>query len=80
MVASVREFVTVVVVAVAVMSGCCNYRALLNQLVVTMAAVHFARQLRNGCMVTVPVALVRRQSSHMATLSCGVYIILGNNG
>lgn len=36
--------------------------------------------LRNGCVVVVPPLLVRRQPSHMMILSCGVYLVLGNNG
>jgi exosome complex component RRP4 len=37
-------------------------------------------QLRNGQLVAVPPALVRRLKSHFLSLSCGVDVILGLNG
>ncbi|KAI8817119.1 uncharacterized protein EV422DRAFT_500363 [Fimicolochytrium jonesii] len=37
-------------------------------------------KLRNGSLVTVPSALVKRTKSHFATLPCGVDVILGLNG
>lgn len=37
-------------------------------------------QLRNGQLVTVPPALIRRLKSHFLTLPCGVDLILGLNG
>ncbi|THH27740.1 hypothetical protein EUX98_g6439 [Antrodiella citrinella] len=37
-------------------------------------------QLRNGQLVTVPPALIRRLKSHFLSLPCGVDLILGLNG
>ncbi|KAI8900081.1 hypothetical protein BC833DRAFT_583225 [Globomyces pollinis-pini] len=37
-------------------------------------------KLRNGCLVTVPSALVKRSKSHFITLPCGVDVVLGLNG
>jgi exosome complex component RRP4 len=37
-------------------------------------------KLRNGQMVIVPAALVKRCKQHFHTLDCGVDVILGNNG
>ena len=37
-------------------------------------------KLENGQFVEVPPALIKRCKSHFKTLSCGVDIILGNNG
>ncbi|TPX67583.1 hypothetical protein SpCBS45565_g03712 [Spizellomyces sp. 'palustris'] len=37
-------------------------------------------KLRNGSLVIVPSALVKRTKSHFATLPCGVDVILGLNG
>lgn len=37
-------------------------------------------KLRNGQLVTVPPALIRRLKSHFLTLPCGVDLILGLNG
>ncbi|KAI9100449.1 hypothetical protein DFS34DRAFT_614634 [Phlyctochytrium arcticum] len=37
-------------------------------------------KLRNGSLVTVPSALVKRTKSHFCTLPCGVEVILGLNG
>ncbi|KAI8921903.1 hypothetical protein DFJ77DRAFT_425019 [Powellomyces hirtus] len=37
-------------------------------------------KLRNGSLVTVPSALVKRTKSHFVTLPCGLDVILGLNG
>ncbi|KAJ3206269.1 exosome non-catalytic core subunit rrp4 [Clydaea vesicula] len=37
-------------------------------------------KLRNGSLVTVPSALIKRSKSHFITLPCGVDLILGVNG
>ncbi|KAJ3023995.1 Exosome complex component RRP4 [Thoreauomyces humboldtii] len=37
-------------------------------------------KLRNGSLVTVPSALIKRTKSHFITLPCGVDVILGLNG
>ena len=37
-------------------------------------------QLRNGQLVVVPPALIRRLKSHFTSLPCGVDLILGLNG
>jgi exosome complex component RRP4 len=37
-------------------------------------------KLEHGIMVAVPCALVKRCASHFHRLSCGVHVILGNNG
>lgn len=37
-------------------------------------------QLRNGQLVVVPAAIIRRLKSHFITLPCGVDLILGLNG
>jgi exosome complex component RRP4 len=37
-------------------------------------------KLRNGSLVEVPSALVKRSKSHFITLSCGVDVVLGLNG
>jgi exosome complex component RRP4 len=37
-------------------------------------------KLRNGTLVVVPSALVKRSKSHFLTLACGVDIVLGLNG
>jgi len=37
-------------------------------------------KLRNGCLITVPPALVLRCKSHFTTLSNGIEVILGLNG
>lgn len=37
-------------------------------------------KLRNGCLVIVPSALIKRSKSHFVTLSCNVDLILGLNG
>ena len=39
-----------------------------------------ATQLRNGQLVVVPPALIRRLKSHFTALPCGVDLILGLNG
>lgn len=46
----------------------------------TLSECFCIAQLRNGQLVVVPPALIRRLKSHFTSLPCGVDLILGLNG
>ena len=47
---------------------------------VTVGKIFTVSQLRNGQLVCVPPALIRRLKSHFVSLPCNVDLILGLNG